>query len=221
MCIYKITNKINKKVYIGQTIKDPEERWEEHKKRAYSNYPNEQKKPLYLAIRKYGIKNFEFKVIQKNIKTREELDKAEIYWIHFYNSYLHGYNATFGGQGHREILPIQEIIEDYHKTRSMNKTGKNFGIACDTVSSILKAAGVKPYTFRQSAGKRIKISKDGFSKEFDSVKDCAEWFVEQGIPRTKNPESVRTSLKQVRSKEGNNKDRPPYYYGYLIEDIEE
>jgi len=52
---------------------------------------------LYLAIRKYGIKNFEFKVIQKNIKTREELDKAEIYWIHFYDSYLHGYNATFGG----------------------------------------------------------------------------------------------------------------------------
>ena len=60
----------------------------------------------------------------------------------------------------------------------MNKTGKNFGIACDTVSSILKAAGVKPYTFRQSAGKRIKISKDDFSKEFDSVKDCAEWFIE-------------------------------------------
>ena len=57
MLIYKITNKINNKCYIGQTIKTAEERWEEHKRHAFGTHQNDINKTLYQAIRKYGLEN--------------------------------------------------------------------------------------------------------------------------------------------------------------------
>ena len=122
MLIYKITNKINNKCYIGQTIKTAEERWKEHQSHAFGSHPNDINKTLYQAIRKYGLKNFTFEVLQDNIETFEQLDKAEIYWIDYYNSFIKGYNETFGGQQYHKILPNKEIIEDYYKTKSARKT---------------------------------------------------------------------------------------------------
>lgn len=214
MLIYKITNLINNKCYIGQTIKTAEERWKEHQAHAFGSHPNDQNKTLYQAIRKYGIENFSFEVIQDNIDTFEKLDKAEIYWIDYYNSFVKGYNETFGGQQYHKILPNKEIIEDYYKTRSARKTALNFGIDHSTVDDILNQNNIPRFTFRQAAGQRIKISKKDFEKEFDSVKDCAEWFIENNITKTKKVESVRTGLKAARSENGNG-----FYYGYLIENI--
>ena len=212
MLIYKITNNINNKCYIGQTIKTPEERWKEHKQHAFGTHANDVNKSLYKAMRKYGIENFSFEVLQNNIETYEQLDKAEIYWIDFYNSFVKGYNETFGGQQYHKILPNEEIIQDYYKTKSARKTALNFGIDHSTVDNILNQNNIPRFTFRQAAGQRIKISKADFEKEFDSVKDCAEWFVENNICKTKNVESARTGLKNARAKTG-------YYYGYLIENI--
>lgn len=214
MLIYKITNLINNKCYIGQTIKTAEERWKEHQAHAFGSHPNDQNKTLYQAIRKYGVENFSFEVIQDNIDTFEKLDKAEIYWIDYYNSFVKGYNETFGGQQYHKILPNKEIIEDYYKTRSARKTALNFGIDHSTVDDILNQNNIPRFTFRQAAGQRIKISKKDFEKEFDSVKDCAEWFIENNITKTKKVESVRTGLKAARSENGNG-----FYYGYLIENI--
>ena len=212
MLIYKITNQINNKCYIGQTIKSGEQRWKEHKAHAFGSHPNDQNKTLYQAIRKYGVDNFTFEILQDNIETYEQLDKAEIYWIDFYNSFVKGYNETFGGQRYHKILPNEEIIQDYYKTRSARKTAKNFGIDHSTVDDILNQNNIPRFTFRQAAGQRIKISKGDFEKEFDSVKDCAEWFVEQNICRTTKVESARTGLKNARATTG-------FYYGYLIENI--
>ena len=174
MLIYKITNKINNKCYIGQTIKNAEERWKEHQAHAFGTHPNDVNKTLYKAIRKYGLENFTFEVLQDNIETYEQLDKAEIYWIDFYNSFVKGYNETFGGQKYHKILPNKEIIEDYYKTRSARKTALNFRIDHSTVDDILNQNNIPRFSFRQAAGKRILISKDDFQKEFDSVRDCAE-----------------------------------------------
>lgn len=214
MLIYKITNTINNKSYIGQTIKTAEERWKEHQAHAFGSHPNDQNKTLYKAIRKYGVENFTFEVLQDNIETFKQLDKAEIYWIDYYNSFVKGYNETFGGQQYHKILPNKEIIEDYYKTKSARKTALNFGIDHSTVDDILNQNNIPRFSFREATGKRIKISKDDFEKEFNSVKDCAEWFVENQICKTKNVESARAGLKTARSVKGNG-----LYYGYLIENI--
>ena len=212
MLIYKITNKINNKCYIGQTIKTAEERWEEHKRHAFGTHQNDINKTLYQAIRKYGLENFTLEILQDNIENFEQLDKAEIYWIDYYNSFIKGYNETFGGQRYHKILPNKEIIEDYYKTKSARKTALNFGIDHSTVDDILNQNNIPRLTFRQATGQKVQRSKDNVHKEFDSVKDCAEWFVENKICKTTKIESARTGLKAARAKNG-------YYYGYLIENI--
>lgn len=88
--IYKITNKVNGKVYIGQS-KNLENRKLEH----FYNM-KQRNQALYTAMRKYGIENFEFTVLQEC--DVELLDCLEVYYIGLYNSYLGGgYNMTTGG----------------------------------------------------------------------------------------------------------------------------
>lgn len=87
--IYKITNTINGKAYIGQTRRTIKWRFDQHKN-------CNKKYALYYAIDKYGIKNF--KVEQLEECDNSKLDEREIYWIEFYNTYHKGYNMTKGGR---------------------------------------------------------------------------------------------------------------------------
>lgn len=93
--IYKITNQINGKIYIGLTRTSIEERWKNHIKKA-KEYPN---RYLYDAMNHYGYEKFSIEQIEQcddNI-----LDEREIYWIAYYNSTNPdiGYNLTEGGGG--------------------------------------------------------------------------------------------------------------------------
>lgn len=87
--IYKITNKVNGKIYIGQTARDIEVRFAEH-------INTEDDYPLHRAIKKYGWQNFVCEEIES--VPLEKLDEREIYWIEFYHSNSSGYNATIGGK---------------------------------------------------------------------------------------------------------------------------
>lgn len=60
--IYCITNKINNKMYIGQTARMLQERWKDHleSSRDLNNH-----RPLYLAMRKYGIENFSLTILEE------------------------------------------------------------------------------------------------------------------------------------------------------------
>lgn len=93
--IYKHTNKINGKCYIGLTSKDI-------KNRAGKNGYGYRTQYFSRAIKKYGWDNFEHEILEDNIETIEEANKREKYWIKFYHSCVldsecHGYNADFGG----------------------------------------------------------------------------------------------------------------------------
>ena len=88
--IYKITNQLNNKPYIGQSI-DIARRWSEHKSRAFEKNANCYYNPLYCAIRKYGINNFKFEVIEECLV--EDLNEREKYYIKSFNSQIpYGYN---------------------------------------------------------------------------------------------------------------------------------
>ena len=95
--IYKITNLINNKVYIGKTERTVNKRWKEHVKNAKTD--KYQNIILYRAMRKYGIDNFKVEAIDE-VSNFEDLDEREIYWINYYQSCGEkGYNTTGGGEG--------------------------------------------------------------------------------------------------------------------------
>lgn len=94
MVIYKISNTINDKVYIGLTCLPLNKRWIQHKADARRGDP----KPLYRAMRKYGLDKFRVEQID-SAETLEELGEKERYYIALYHSVSpNGYNLTCGGE---------------------------------------------------------------------------------------------------------------------------
>ena len=125
MFIYKITNKINNKSYIGQTINTPEARWKRHQSDALSNRLNTH---FAQAIRKYGVDNFVLEVID-TASTQEELTEKESYWIRYYNSISEGYNETAakeksGGNTYKAKTE-EELKEIGTKIAATKKSGLN------------------------------------------------------------------------------------------------
>lgn len=127
--IYKITNKVNNKIYIGQSI-NIAERWREHRYRYNRVEETSYNYPLYRAFRKYTLDNFSFEIIEEC--TFEELDKRETYWIQYYNSILpNGYNQNYGGGGRIVYLkPVYQydlfgrFIQEYpNASIAASKTG--------------------------------------------------------------------------------------------------
>ena len=115
-CIYKITNLINNKIYIGQT-NDYERRVREHKNKMYGNV----QKPLYKAIDEYGIENFTFEIIENYC---EDYNEKEHYWIKYYNSDEkdRGYNIDLTSIEHGDIISLSnEELEAIYKNLEENK----------------------------------------------------------------------------------------------------
>lgn len=109
--IYKIINKIDGKIYIGQTRVDLKERWRQHKKIS-SNC-----RYLKNAIQKYGFENFEFKLIL--ICFDEDLDKNETYYIQKNNTIVpNGYNLRYGGNSSSHNEETKKKISESLKGRT-------------------------------------------------------------------------------------------------------
>ena len=132
--IYLITNKINGKCYVGQSV-DITRRWRQHKEVAYR-----EQAPLYKAIQKYGIENFDFCVLEECSK--EELDSKEIQYIERYNSYFCGYNQTRGGNQYSHNVKLSDV--DFEKiidllkntTIAQKDIAELFSVGEDTISEI-------------------------------------------------------------------------------------
>lgn len=122
--IYKITNLVNGKSYIGQSI-NIQQRWKTHRNR----YQVEDTL-LYRAIRKYGLDNFSFKVIEECQKN--ELNEREIYWIQYYDTTNRekGYNLTKGGNTACPAKCSDEIvIEALKKYNSIRQVLLSIGLS--------------------------------------------------------------------------------------------
>lgn len=128
MIIYKITNKVNGKVYVGQTSYSAEQRFVGHCINAFElncDYF------LSKALRKYGKENFSVEVL-KEVDTKKEANFFEKYFIKQFNSNIRefGYNMTDGGEGGNTYLMKTSEEMDIIKSKiSIANSGGNNGNA--------------------------------------------------------------------------------------------
>lgn len=121
--IYKITNNINQMIYVGLTTKKrPTDRFSQH--RYIARHPGRQEDTkhsyLYPAMRKYGLENFSFEIIEEC--SPEELDERERYWIVKLNSKApNGYNLTDGGRAGVSGFSRPQTVEERLKRQQANK----------------------------------------------------------------------------------------------------
>ena len=160
MGIYKITNLINGKCYIGQSI-NITERWREHRTRYHQPSFKQFNCPLYRAMRKYELKNFSFEVIEDcsyledENEYRKELNKREKFWITYYKSNISdfGYNLTEGGDAQSERykkLSEEQILE----IKSM------------LISGITQANIANKYGVSQTVISYINLGKEYYHEEW-------------------------------------------------------
>lgn len=136
MYIYKITNDINDKIYVGQTIRPIEERFHRHIQEALSNKLDTH---FARAIREYGPEHF-FVTCIDTASSKEELNQKEIYWIKYYNSFEEGYNSTFGGEGgntycKKSQKEMDNIKEKIRETKIGGKNPNARKIKCKNVKT--------------------------------------------------------------------------------------
>lgn len=134
--IYKITNDINDKVYVGKTDFNIEKRFKEHCRDSQKN--TEESRPLYRAMNKYGIDHFSISLIEETNNPEER----EMYWIEFYNSFKNGYNATQGGDGkhYADYDMIYDLWHNQHLT--FQQIGQLTGYSQQTIERALSSYNI-------------------------------------------------------------------------------
>lgn len=202
--IYKITNKINEKSYIGQSV-DIYRRWKQHKKigRGLSEvkYQRNKNDPLYRAINKYGVDNFVFEIVEEC--KDELLDEREMYWIDYFNTttfHGNGYNQTLGGDssnGHTQRRKVYQydldgnFIAEYESIKDATEgigADRDNGLVQNAVGRENKQAGGYQWRYEKYEHissyvreyKHYKVAcydlQGNLELTFDSLYDAAEYF---------------------------------------------
>ena len=118
MLVYLATNNNNGKMYVGQTTKKLNLRWNEHTS-------NKSSSPLHRALRRYGKENFSLETLHV-CASKEEMDFAEIFYINLLNTKAPlGYNLTDGGEGRQGY----HLSEESKKKISEKNSGKKMSLA--------------------------------------------------------------------------------------------
>lgn len=146
--VYKITNRLNRKPYVGQTKQPIERRFMQHAKAD---------SPLGNAMRNCGLDNFTIEIIEE-CETQEQVNERERFWIKVLNCKIpNGYNRSSGGEGHEYVKPplknltvmkLGEIIREYRQRNKMS------------MGDFAKASGIsKPYISMLEANKNSNGGK--------------------------------------------------------------
>lgn len=117
--IYKLTNKITGKSYIGMTI-NFQKRMNNHKSLSNKDNP---KQHIHRSIKKYGWDNFDKEIIRNDIESKQMLEAAEIFYISFYDTYYNGYNMSKGGENNFGYIYGKEHSEAVK--RGLNRVEEN------------------------------------------------------------------------------------------------
>lgn len=210
--IYMHKNKINNKVYIGQTSLDPpEKRWR--------NGQGYQKQYFYKAIKKYGWDNFEHIILEKNL-TFEEANEREKYYIKIFNSLdkNFGYNCTDGGKQIEKISKesIEKIKKSWTQERKekqserMKKLWQNEDFrekaSMPSTNQWHPKGELNPMygshrTGKEAARKR-KVQCIETGEIFDTIKQAAEWA-------NNGKDSIKSHISQVCKGQRNTSGKHP------------
>ena len=176
-CVYRIQNSLNAKVYIGITIGKPAKRWQQHL------YHSSHCKAIAAALKKYGIDNFKFTVIEE--VPREELSAAEIRHIAAHESYgPKGYNLTPGGEMSPFSLPeVQAKIQT---------------LECKAKRQEASAKVRKSQASRNATSKASKKlwQSDGHSEKMSGVR---KQMWQRDGQKKKQSEGIRTGFQKKRT----------------------
>ena len=204
--IYKIWNDINDKLYIGQTSISIESRFYRHcidSKRRQC-----EKRPLYVAMNKYGCQHFHVELIEEC--ELHEVGEREQYWIAYYNTYKYGYNATLGGEG-STLYDYNVFIDLYESGHTLKEIGQICHCDDSHVGTILKTLGYNTKvngfnSFKKSIAAYDKQGK--FIKSFESIGDAAQWLIDNNLTMQSAFESARAAIGRV----ANGKRKTAYGY---------
>lgn len=196
--IYKITNNINGKCYIGKTERTINIRWSEHIRLSRLKLDL----PLYRAFSKYGIDNFSIEEIEQC--NNDVIDEREIYWIDYFNSYRKGYNCTAGGEGgiktHEEYINI--IIERYLNGERLDLVCKEYHCDYLCIRRNMEEKGIVINTF---AGPE-KLSTKIYAINPMTLKVVAEYTSISAAGRAlckdgKNPRAIANHISKQKNTE--------------------
>lgn len=165
--IYKITNNINGKVYIGKS-KDPKKRFSQHCN-GTSTISN--------AIRKYGVDNFTLEIVEEIVYETDDIhfissnsNEREIYYIKLFNSFGDGgYNMTIGGDGiYDHDYGAKSAISEYQNSLLENgvhnfQNENNRKSVSETQKELLKS-GTHNWQNPETEIKRKELSRKAVSK---------------------------------------------------------
>lgn len=180
--IYIVQNIINNKIYVGQT-KNKNERWRQHR---YDCFIKQSNNRLYHSIRKHGIVNFNFTIIEEN--SIDIIDEAECFWIEFFRSWddSFGYNIEKGGS-------TNKIVSKETRLKIGNaRRGKYHTNYSKHQISIAKAGTKRS----QESKLKQSISNIGSKRSDETKRIMSESHMEISIPHT--PEAKQKMSEQRR-----------------------
>jgi hypothetical protein len=189
--IYKITNNINGKCYIGKTERTIQVRWSEHIRLSRLKLDL----PLYRAFSKYSVNNFSIEEVEQCDSAI--LDEREIYWIDYFNSYRKGYNCTAGGEGGIKTYDgyIDIIIERYLNGERLDFICKEYHCDYLCIRRNMEDKGIKINTFAGPEKVSTKIyAVDPISLKvvsgYESISAAGRALCKEG----KNPRAIANHI---------------------------
>lgn len=212
--IYEIINDVNGKRYVGKTEFDINKRFAEHCNDAFKE--RNEKRPLDMAMRKYGIEHFHLSLIEET----DHPEEREIYWINEKRSFHYGYNATLGGDGKR-FLDYDLIIKTYQEVQNLKETAKICEVSVDSVRNILnrnkikiKSSGdIAKEQFHKIVGMYDKNNHSELIKEFMSTGDAARYLIDNKITSSTKVDGVNSHIVHVYK--GKRESAYGYWWQYL------
>jgi group I intron endonuclease len=163
--IYRITNRVNGKVYVGQT-RVPKRRWTDHQYAAKKNVDTY----FYSAVRKYGASNFEYEIME--VCTLAQADDREMYWIRRLRATdkEYGYNTSIGGTNGNNSTS-QEVRDKISRAKKGVSTGP---CPPERAENIRRAKLASGYRHTEETKQKIKDNRNVVSLTPEWRKNISE-----------------------------------------------